>query len=88
MYFVLVIDIDTVFCFLLFYNITAPLKKKQYPMTDFQSFGSSAKLLSTYLIKLYRSRSLRGTLSGLLPYTNPSCIVLFKYKTTFFVACK
>lgn len=47
-YSALVVNVDTVLCFLLDHEITEPLKKKQYPMTDFLSFGSLAKLLSLY----------------------------------------
>lgn len=40
-----VVDIETVRCFLLDHETNAPPIKKQYPVTDFWSFGSPAKLL-------------------------------------------
>lgn len=65
MYFALVVDINIVFYFLLFYETIAPLRKKQYYMTNFQSSKSPRKLLSAYLMRLYGDTSLEVASSGL-----------------------
>lgn len=48
MYSASVVDVETVRCFLLDQESRAPSMKKQYPMTDLWSSGSSAKFLSEY----------------------------------------
>lgn len=78
-YSALIVDINTILCFLLLYKITALLKKKQYPIIDFWSSKLLIRLLFTYLMSLYKDRSLGDALSDLLLYTNLSYIVLFKY---------
>lgn len=50
MYSALVVDVDTVRCFL--QDKSVPSMKQQYPMTNFRSSGSLAKLLSAYSIGL------------------------------------
>lgn len=84
-YSTLVVDMDTILYFLLLYETTTLLKKKQCLIIDFQSFGSPAKLLFTYLMKLYGDRSLRFAPSNLWLYINPSYIVFFKYCITLFI---
>lgn len=79
MYLASIVEVETVLCFLLLYETTALLRKKQCFMIDFQSSGSPTKLLFALLKRPYRGRSLRDVLLGLLSYTESSCIVLFKY---------
>lgn len=64
-YCVLVVDMDTILCFLLFHETTTPLKKKKCLMTDFQSSRSPTKLLSTYPIRFHGDGSLGSSLLGL-----------------------
>lgn len=88
MYSALVINIDTISCFLLLYKITTLLRKNQCLITDFWSSELPAKLPSAYPMRPYRDRSLRTTPSNLCPYINLSYIVFFKYWTTFFATYK
>ena len=73
-----VVDVDIVLCFLLDHDNTAPLRKKQYPMTDFLSFGSPAKLLSPYPMSPYGAGSIGKLSSGRYPYTSSRWIVPLK----------
>lgn len=79
-----IVGVNTILCFLLFHETSALLMKKQYAITDVRSSGLHIKLLSVYLMRLYRSGSIEATPSGLWLYTNHSCIIFFKYQTTFF----
>lgn len=82
MYSILIIDIDTILYILLLYKTTTLFKIKIRIIINVQFLKLFAKLLFMYLIKLYRSRFLRSTLSRFL-YINSSCIVIFKYEITF-----
>lgn len=53
-----VVDMETVLYFLLHQDTMAPFKKKQYPITDFRSLGSPAKLLSANPTRPYSDGSL------------------------------
>lgn len=79
-----VVDVNTILCFLLFHETSALLMKKQYAITDVCFSGSLIKLLSVYLMRLYRSGSIGAIPSSLWLYTNHSCLIFFKYQTTFF----
>lgn len=73
------IDVDIVYCYLLYKVIIAPLKKKQYSITDFLSSKSPAQLLSAYPItpkSLYFPPNQQPTRS--FSYLIPSVIVVFK----------
>ena len=70
-----VVDVDTVFCFLLDHETTAPLRKKHFSMTDFLSSGSPAKLLSPYPTRPYGAGCIGELPSERWPYTSSNCIV-------------
>lgn len=57
-YYYLLVNIDTVLCFVFDHNIPTPLKRKQYLITDFLSFGFLVKLLLPYLMRLYGVRNI------------------------------
>lgn len=56
-YSTLIIEVDTIFCFLLYYNATALIKKKQFSITNFLISGFLVKLLLPYLIRPYSKGS-------------------------------
>lgn len=78
-----VVNMETIFYFLLYQDITTPFKKKQYLITDFQSSESLAKLLSANLIRLYGGNFLDWQLFNFWPNIRPKSIVPQKYQTIF-----
>lgn len=87
-YLTLVIEIDIVFRFLLYYETTAPLKKNVYFITDFLLLRSLIRLLLLYCIKPQKRFFNVRLLFGFQPYINFSCIILFKYCKTLLAVQK
>lgn len=77
-YSILVVEVDTVFCFLLNYNITASFRKKKYSITDFLPFGSLAKLLSLYPMRPYSIGVVEKLPSDFYLYISSRWIVYLK----------
>lgn len=82
-YLALVVEVETVLCFLLLHNTTLLLKKKPYAITDFRSAGFLARLLLAYPVKPYGAGSI-----AICPYIKHNCIVFFRYRTTLFTTLR
>lgn len=71
-------DIDNILYFLLNQNTIAPLKKKQYFITDFLFSKALTKLLLPYPIRLYDVESIKKLLFRHYLYTSFKWIVPLK----------
>ena len=71
-----VIDVEMVFCFLLYQDTTTLFKKKHYLIIDFWSLMFLANLLSTNLIRSYSGKFLGWQLLNPWPNIRSKSIIL------------